>query len=254
MTGLSFYVLVILLPERFQIVNGTTAQRAGIDLLPLLCASALGKREVYRLDHCHTNKGIGSGTGGFVSQRKGFAFYSLLTANALIFLGCGLLSSISDTHAVKASQYGFQIIAGFGFGLTFSTATVMTKLQNVPKDQAAAQGLMAQTRIFGGSIGLAGATIILNQLLSSELQGVLSPSELSGLKQSLTSIETFTPSQVQAVVGVFAEAFHWDLRMCTIVAGVSFVACFFAWQRDPPTVENWDQGPHPAADNDTEKA
>jgi hypothetical protein len=48
---------------------------------------------------------------------------------------------------------------------------------------APAQGLMAQSRILGGNIGLAIATVIQNNKLGSGLRGVLSPSQIADLRQ-----------------------------------------------------------------------
>lgn len=43
LVGYIFYTLLVELPERFQIVNGKTPQGAGISLLPVSGASALGE-------------------------------------------------------------------------------------------------------------------------------------------------------------------------------------------------------------------
>lgn len=94
---------------------------------------------------------------------------------------------------------------------------------------------MSQFRILGGNIGLATATIILNSHLTSDLAGVLTPQQINELRRSLNAIETFTPQEVAAVAGSFANAFKSQLLACTGVAAASLVACFFAWQRHPPT-------------------
>lgn len=98
---------------------------------------------------------------------------------------------------------------------------------------AAAQGLTAQNRIFGGSLGLSIATIVLNSHITSDLKGVLSQEQINGLRQSLTSISSFTPEEALAVVGVFAEAFKSIMRVCIYVAAAGFVVGLFAWERVP---------------------
>ena len=49
LTGYPYLVVIINLPQRFQIVNSDTPVMAGVHLLPLLCSMALGKLEIYRL-------------------------------------------------------------------------------------------------------------------------------------------------------------------------------------------------------------
>lgn len=43
LTGFPYYVAIINLPQRFQVVNGDSPIMAGVHLLPLLCAMAFGK-------------------------------------------------------------------------------------------------------------------------------------------------------------------------------------------------------------------
>ena len=47
----------------------------------------------------------------------------------LMIIGTGLLSSLpADGHQVTA-QYGWEVLLGFGLGMTVSTATFMTSLE-----------------------------------------------------------------------------------------------------------------------------
>lgn len=43
LTGFPYFIAIINLPQRFQIVNGKSPIQAGVRLLPLLCSMALGK-------------------------------------------------------------------------------------------------------------------------------------------------------------------------------------------------------------------
>ncbi len=73
---------------------------------------------------------------------------------------------------------------------------------------AAIQGAVLQARILGGSIGLAIAIIVLNHNFTTHLSSVLSSSELSNLRQSLSTILQLQPSQQLAVTKVFASSFN----------------------------------------------
>ena len=90
-------------------MNGDSAVLAGVHLLPMLAASAFG-----------------STIGGAASSKKNNTYYTLIASACFMLLGCGLLSTIPNTVHIEDAQYGFQVLMGFGVGLTFSTATVMT--------------------------------------------------------------------------------------------------------------------------------
>ena len=92
---------------------------------------------------------------------------------------------------------------------------------------------MNQARIFGGAIGLAASTIILNIRFVDELQGVLTSEQLIGLRQSLNYIPLLTPAQQYAVALTFAKSFNDQLRYCTYVAAVCLVISLFTFSRHP---------------------
>lgn len=76
----------------------------------------------------------------------------------------------------------------------------------------------------------------------SQLQDVLDPAQLAGLRQSLSAVETFSAAQKGAVVGGFADAFEVQLRVGTGIAGGSLGVCLAGWQRVFPGCENWEGG------------
>ena len=163
-TGFSYFITIINLPQRFQIANGDSPIMAGVHLLPLLCSMAFG-----------------SGLGGTISSRKNFTSHTLIIASFLIILGCGLMSTVKDTMSIDPAIYGYQLILGLGTGLTFSSATMMTVVSNATENAAAAQGAISQARVLGGSIGLAIATIVLNNKLSERLSAILSSEYITQL-------------------------------------------------------------------------
>jgi hypothetical protein len=101
-----------MLPERFQVVNGASSLMAGVYLLPLLGASALG-----------------SYLGGAISSKRNLTSYTLIASTLLQMAGCGLLSTIGSAIDIMPRQYVFEAILGLGIGLSLSTATIMTSVQ-----------------------------------------------------------------------------------------------------------------------------
>ncbi|KAH8692258.1 putative MFS multidrug transporter [Talaromyces proteolyticus] len=219
LTGFPYLISIINLPQRFQIVNGATPLMAGVHLLPLLCSMALG-----------------GGVGGAVSTRKNLTSHTLIFATCLILLGCGLMSTVSDTLTLNKAIYGYQFILGLGTGLTFSSVTMMANLANKPENIAAAQGAISQARIFGGSIGLSIATIVLNHKINTELAGILTPFQLHNLEQSLTTIAELSPSDRAAVTRVYAASFGTQMRICTYLSAAGVIAATGTYLSEPPKI------------------
>lgn len=218
-SGFSYLIAIINLPQRLQIANGNTPILAGVHLLPLLCSMALG-----------------SGLGGAVSSKRNFTSHTLIVAACLILLGCGLMSTIKETRSIDTAVYGYQFILGLGTGLTFSSVTIMTNMSNSRSNAAAAQGAISQARILGGSIGLAIATIVLNNKLDKKLTGVLNPTQLSNLKQSLSTIRELPLGEQGAVAQVYSNSFNQQMRICTYLSVVCVVASLATYSRTPASI------------------
>ena len=187
---------------------------AGVGLLPMLGSAA-----------------IGSMLGGMISGKKNNIFPVLVTASGLMAIGCGFLSTITSVDTGK-KVYGFQVLVGFGFGLTVSNVTMLAVLESERKDHAVAQGIMAQARVLGGSIGIAASTAIL---------GVTEGQELSGIPQSAiaslqSSRDSLTRQQYRAIQQAYADSFSEIMRVTAIIACVTFVFSLATYQRHPMTM------------------
>jgi hypothetical protein len=257
------------LPQRFQLVNGKTSQTAGVALLPLLGASAVGKQlhPNRALKTSKLTKRLASGVSGWLSSGEGNrSFYSLTGSSAFMVLGSGLLSVVGYGATIPHDLYGYEVLLGFGLGGALVSSILMIKLNASEEDAgrfspstslksdlgqtraphannviASAQGLQSQARILGGNIGLALATIILNSHLTSDLAGMLTPQQINDVRRSLNAIETFTPREIAAVAESFARAFKTQLQACAGVSAACFVVCFLAWQRHPPSFVDWEK-------------
>ncbi|KAF1358105.1 MFS general substrate transporter [Lizonia empirigonia] len=88
--GMPFYVIFVQLPQRFQTVNFTTAERAGILLLPCTLVSPVGAMA---------------------------AEYVLILSAAIVCVGIGLMGSLPTSSHLWPGIYGYEIIVGLGLGL-----------------------------------------------------------------------------------------------------------------------------------------
>ncbi|TPX15063.1 uncharacterized protein E0L32_004893 [Thyridium curvatum] len=193
MLGFAYIMIIYAVPMKLQVVNGKSALVAGIMLLPLLGGVA-----------------IGSPVAGFINKDKNRFCETIVVASCLMLLGCGLETTLSDSYHLQAKALGFLVLIGFGFGLSAAPTTMIAMLESPIHEHAPSQGIIAQFRILGGSLGIAASSAIL--AVQTEKAG-LSPHAVQG---------STGPSQ--AVRTVYAEAFTQDLRVCTIVMGVGVLA------------------------------
>ena len=112
LTGFHLFLVIVQLPEHFQIVNGISAISSGVRLMPLLFASALG-----------------STIASWASSKKNNTFYTLMVASSFLLLGSGLLSTTSTGPHLESAVYGYQVIFGLGIGMTFATSVIVTTIE-----------------------------------------------------------------------------------------------------------------------------
>jgi cadmium resistance protein CadD (predicted permease) len=189
LTGFVNFNAIYSLPQHFQIVNGTSPLTAGVALLPLLVSAA-----------------IGSMLGGLTANHS---FPALAVANSLMALGTGLLSTLSNHHGVQAKTYGFEVPLGLGMGLSISTSTLLAALQCEGGDLAVAQGIVAQARVLGGSIGIAASSAVVGTM----------------------AVKAGRLGQEVDERVVYAKAFSKTMWVCAIVACVALVLSAGTYQK-----------------------
>lgn len=232
LSGYSYLAIIITLPERFQIVNGDDALKAGVHLLPMLGATS-----------------VGSILGGALSKRKNNTSRTLVAAACFQVLGLGLLTTFDAPSSPLLPQFIYQSIFGLGVGLTFSSATILTKIQAAGRDHAVAQGVMAQVRVLGGAVGLVICNVIFNVHLGY-IEHEFNDVELSELHRSPLALVKQGGPDAQAVRDVFANSFQSMVWVMFWVAVASFVASLCTWEMNPTPLHELDQaaaagrGPH----------
>ncbi|KAI5307057.1 hypothetical protein KEM56_005235 [Ascosphaera pollenicola] len=217
--GYVFFVIMIQLPERFQIVNGKNPEQAGIYLLAVSGASAFG-----------------SIIGVAVSSKKNLSFWTMNVGSAFVLLGTGLLFTMDGSKNVAVKTFGFEVIVGFGLGIIASATTIIIKIEAKVEDAAAAQGLTSQGRLIGGNAGLAVSTIVLNQRITTNLGGEVSPDMLDKLRHSLLTLSEATPAQQAAVQKIFADSFRINMLCCMCIAALAFCVGLLSYQKHPPAL------------------
>ncbi|KAM0803962.1 drug resistance transporter EmrB/QacA subfamily [Usnea florida] len=220
--GAIFIPAVVLIPQRFQVVNDLSAFNAGWRLLALMLCSPLG-----------------SVTSGYLIQKlKIPPIYVFLAAAILQTIGLALMGSlkVSDPN-VPSGQYGYQVILGLGIGLTLSSLLIGAPTVIKDKDTAVFIGAVTQARILGGSIGLAACTNILNDKVKSEAKHFLSPVQLNGVLESAQTINKLPPDVQVLLRRVFARGYNQEMQALTAFGGACILATLFMWEKRPRRME-----------------
>ncbi|KAL8818789.1 MAG: hypothetical protein Q9223_002650 [Gallowayella weberi] len=167
------------------------------------------------------------------------AFLLLAASTLLVFglqQGCGLLSTLDGGRDFYSPTYGYEFILGLGVGLTFSSSTLLASLTSKPQDIAAAQGALSQARILGGSIGLAMATVVLNNRISDNLTGVVDPLEIKAIQQSVNAVVALSPTNRALVSRAYSDAFNEQMRICAYLSAAGLLISLATYQKAPPSV------------------
>lgn len=93
---------------------------------------------------------------------------------------------------------------------------------------ATAQGLIAQIRILGGSIGIAASSAVLGVKTNSELAGVLSKEQLAHLASTMSNL---APAQKETVRHAYTEALREDMIICCAVSVLGLVFALGVYSR-----------------------
>ncbi|KAK4660211.1 hypothetical protein QC762_117070 [Podospora pseudocomata] len=216
LSGFVYIALVINIPERLQVAYFDSPLWAGVHLLPMLGCCAFG-----------------SFLGGLVSKKRDFTSHTLIIGSLVQVLGLGLTVGFDSRAGNKlplGQLLGFTAVYGLGVGLSFASATIIAAVEARNEDLAAAQGAVAQARVFGGALGLAVGGILMNQRLKGELSGVLKGKGLEEVHKSLYGILRLGVDDRNRVVEVYVGGFGKMMWVFLGVAVVSAVVACGTWR------------------------
>lgn len=114
--GFTYMMLIYAVPMRVQNIGDNSSLKAGLMLLPMLGGVA-----------------VGSALAGKINAVRNYAFETLLAGSSLMLIGCGLLTTLSNSLD-SGKMMGFITFTGFGFGLTIATSTMMVNVEAPIRD------------------------------------------------------------------------------------------------------------------------
>ncbi|CAG7922339.1 unnamed protein product [Penicillium olsonii] len=214
-TGLPMTVCVITIPQRFQIVNGSSPVGSGVKLLSFALSCLTG------IIACSVLAG---------RLKMPFAYIALIGL-VIQVTGLFLFSEIASTTELWLGQFGYLVLAGLGTGLGVSAYYMATSLVVDMEDQSSALGIGMQLRMLGGVLGIAASSAILFHYIRSRLSHALQPGELAALLKTTEAIMTFSPESQLLVREVYATAYSMQMKMCGAFSAAQILAVAMIWKR-----------------------
>lgn len=198
-----FYVIFVQLPQRFQTVNFTTAERAGILLLPCTLVSPLGAMLAG------------------LATKKVAVEYVLITAAAIVCIGTGLLGSLPTHPHVWSGTYGYEIIVGFGLGLSSPPGYMLLSTSIAGKDISVGTGALNMMRTLGGCVAVAICTAVHREYTSDKLVTYLSPEQIAAVQASGTALSHMPEALKNNVAEVFGGSFNRQFLIMLTFTGLN---------------------------------
>ncbi|KAF2708558.1 MFS general substrate transporter [Pleomassaria siparia CBS 279.74] len=194
--GMPFLSVIIQLPQRFQTVNFTSAERAGILLLPVTLITP-----------------VGAMLGGGVLGNKVPAEMTLISATAMICIGVGLLSSLPVDSHFSSATYVYEIIVGLGLGLASPAYFLLLYTAIDQKEISVATGALNMARTLGGCVAIAICSALHHSVLRSKLPQFLTPEQIGLVEKSSTNMAEM-PAEVRKEVGeVFGSSYNRQFQV-----------------------------------------
>ncbi|KAI2784276.1 MFS general substrate transporter [Daldinia loculata] len=204
--GASFFPLIYYLPLYFQAIQGDSAVRAGIKLLPLLISVV-----------------VSSIISGALITATGYYNPFILVGIAMVAIGAGLITTL-DLHTPFANFYGYQVLDGLGVGVGFQAS--VTVVQNVVSRELVPQATSCVQ--FFQSLG--GALFIAVAQTPHLDPGLFTHSGASQVRQVLASIGQ--ERMLNAVLGAYMSGLRHTYYISAAAATVAFLAALgLQWKK-----------------------
>ena len=217
LSGVPYNIITIDIPQRLQTVNGISPLGAGVRLIPFNFMIALGCIVI----------------NVFAMRTRIAPIYLVLAGSIIELIGLSLLSTLSSTNIMAPAQsvlYGWEILSGFGIGMVWGMLLVIPPHVVEHRDLAISSGALLQFRVFGGALGLALASAVMNSYLTSHLSHSIGSDYLAAVLQSTETIKAFPVDTQQLVLEKFAEGYNLQMKILAGFAGLQVLCVGLLWR------------------------
>ncbi|KAE8388906.1 major facilitator superfamily domain-containing protein [Aspergillus alliaceus] len=214
-TGLPMTVSIIMIPQRFQIVNGCSPMGAGVRFLAYALSSPVGIMSCSIL----------------VGRLRIPFCYIAIGGIAFQIVGLFLFSETPFSTKISAAQYGYLVLAGLGTGTSVAVFYMMAPLVVEEKDQSIALSTGLQLRMLGGVLGVAASTTILHNYLKNRLTGTLSSEQLGLVISSSDAIGLFSPGTQLRIRQAYSVAYSEQVKLAGAFSVAQLLSVAMIWKR-----------------------
>ncbi|KAL6706874.1 hypothetical protein ACN47E_005017 [Coniothyrium glycines] len=205
LVGMPFYVCFVQLPQRFQTVNFTSAERAGILLLPATLFTP-----------------VGAMVAGLAAKRVPIEIV-LIMSTSVVMVGIGLLSSLPTYAPLWPGIYGYEVIVGFGLGLASPPYFMLVSTSIAERDLAVGTGALNMMRTVGGCIAVAICSAVHREYLNDKLPELLSPQQIAAIGES-SDFVAHLPEELRNDIGnIFGRSYNKQFQVMLAFAGLNVI-------------------------------
>lgn len=203
--GMPFYVIFVQLPQRFQTVNFTTAERAGILLLP-----------------CTLVAPVGAMAAGLVAKRVATEYVLILSA-AVVCIGTGLMGSLPTTSHHWTGIYGYEVIVGLGLGLASPPYFMLLSTSIAEKDISVGTGALNMMRTLGGCVAVAICTAVHREYTTDRLAEFLQPEQIAAVQTSSVALAQMPETLKNEIAAIFGASYNRQFLIMLAFTGLNVV-------------------------------
>ena len=92
-------------------------------------------------------------------------------------------------------------------------------------------GALLQFRVFGGALGIAIATTVMNSTLTSRLTHAIGPERLAAVLQNIAVMREFPSEMQKSVLDAFADGYNLQMKIMAGFAGVQLMTVGLLWRK-----------------------
>ncbi|RDW72218.1 MFS general substrate transporter-3 [Coleophoma crateriformis] len=211
-----YFSVVYYLPIYFQSIQNVTPTMSGVRNLALIFAVLIGLL----------------GSGGFITK-TGIATPLMVIGGVLATIAAGLLYTL-DINTTTGQWVGFQIIGGFGWGLSYMTPVTVTQALVAPEDIASATAIVLCFSTLGGAIFVAAAqAAFVNKIIAKIATSAPSVNPSQVIATGATQLRSvFTADQMPGILVAYMAGIKVVFALATAGAGAALVVSLFSnWKR-----------------------
>ncbi|RMJ28672.1 transporter [Aspergillus sp. HF37] len=208
--GWNFLVQIYYIPAFYQLVFGYSTVKAGAMLLPITLLQTFS-----------------STLSGLIVHWVGRYRECILVGWVIWAIGLGLFSTL-DRSSGLGKQIGYGILTGVGVGNTLQPALIAVQAGVGRRDMAVVTSFRSFIRNLGGTLGLAVAGTIINNLLATSLTSLAltDPEKRSLLSSPHNYLSKLSTEDAEHVRSVLIPAYRHGFRVVFVVGAALAAAAF----------------------------